>query len=108
MKKIIAIAIIAVMVFALVSCGASKYEGTYKYEKEILGEKITVELELKSGGKAVMKVDEEESNLKWSVKDKTVTIEGSDESIEGTFSDDGKTISFEKFLDLGKIEFVKQ
>ncbi|MBR0303052.1 MAG: hypothetical protein IJQ80_04320 [Clostridia bacterium] len=97
MKKFFALLIVAAMVFTLVACGSSKYVG--KYKADIMG--MTIELELKSGGKAVATIEGEESNFEWSSKDKTITLKDSDTTTDGTVSDDGKTITFSDFGGMG-------
>ena len=118
MKKIFASVLVLAMLFALTACGASTpsaYEGKYVcvsaaiWGVSLSGDDLSdMYLEIKSGGKGVISVDDNGStDIKWSEKDgkMTVTIEGTD--TEATLGTD--TITFEDFLGIGvKYVFAKE
>ena len=102
MKKIFAMMLAAVMCcLMLVSCGDSKYVGTYTYE--LLGEKMSIELKDDHTAEFMG-----ESGLEWEVDDDKIVLTSKDgkddDSLELDIDDDGNlsiteggiTMKFEK------------
>ena len=114
MKKALSI-ILAVLLLAalLAACGgggSSKYEGTYVMTKisdwtveeyaDLLDMTVeeaqaSMQIILKSGGKAVFNFDEEPEEVNWKVDGEKITLSADGESITGTLKDNVLTLDFD-------------
>ena len=119
MKKTLAILLALTLLLSLSACRSSRNpnpaEGVYKATRgerdgvsvkvdEILKDQWSIELQ--DNGKAILRIGEQEFNLKWALEDTTLTLAASDSTYYGTLSkgvikldnilNSGVNITFEK------------
>lgn len=97
MKRVLAFVLAFVMIFALTACGGGKVDVTGKYTcKAIEGDGMamdpaalgmTVEIELKDGGKLSMNMGEEPIEGTWELKDDKVILTVDGDSVECSYED---------------------
>ena len=116
MKKILAMIITGIIALSLVSCGGGpadeKFVGKWiSVAGESLGITLTgedidgFELNLESGGKGTMVIDEDEGKIKWTNDETTLTITVDGEEMVATIGED--TLVFDDMLGMGmKITFA--
>ena len=108
MKKTLSILLAMLLLLSLTACGSDPNEGVYEAKSaELGGISINVEkvfkggfsVELKSGGKAVLRMSGEEYNVKWSLDGTAFKLTASDSEYTGTLSDG--VIKLENILNSG-------
>lgn len=118
MKKILIIALVAIMAISLTACGGEKTNDAYvgnwiSVSGTAMGYTLTGEdidgfaLTLKDGGKGTMKIDGDEAGIKWTDDGANIIIKVQGEELVGAIGDN--TLLFKDLLGTGMdLTFAKE